>query len=186
MTKFILHGGRTSDKTWENKEFFQEIVRNVKNPKILLVNFAAIEKRWPELVAQEKNQFLVYTKNKKLKFIEANKKTETLINQIKKANIIYLRGGADDLLKKYFKKLNLKKLFKNKIVAGTSAGANLLSKYYFSSSKDRVRLGQNVLPIKLFCHYNKNKEKELVRLKNFRENLPTYTLKEYQQIIINL
>jgi len=186
MTKYILHGGRTSNKTWENKEFFQEIVKGVKQPIILLINFAAIEKRWPELIEQEKQQFVTYTKHPKLKFLEATKNPQTLVSQIKKANIIYLRGGKDDSLKKPLKDLDLKKLFKNKIIAGTSAGANLLVKYYFSNKKDRVRFGQNILPIKIFCHYNKTKSTKLTKLKSFRENLPILTLKEWEHKVIKI
>ena len=84
-----------------------------------------------------------------------------------------------------FKKIeNLAKLFEGKIVGGSSAGAYVLSKYFYSNSRDSVHEGTGVLPIKCFAHYSDEKADKLKMLKEYGEDLKIYTIPETEFIVI--
>ena len=183
MTKFILQGGYTSAPVKENQIFFQEIVKGIKGPiTILCVYFASEKTKWPELFENEKDKFLKANPNKKMRFIMATQKN--LPKEAKKAKVIFLRGGDHPLIKRYFSSLkNFKSIIKGKVVVGSSAGVSILSRYYFSNATGRVLKGTGILPIKTFCHYQKNKKDKLKRLKNYGEDLKIYKIPEYKYII---
>ena len=110
---------------------------------------------------------------------------EKLKEQIKSSDCIYLRGGDDKPLQDKLKQIqNLKELIKDKIVVGSSAGANILSKYFYRNSKQRIEEGLGILPIKIFCHYNECKQEKLKQLKSHEEILPVYTTPETEFVII--
>ena len=78
-----------------------------------------------------------------------------------------------DALKKY---QNLKQLFDGKIVAGDSAGANVLCSVFYSM-KIGVSEGFGLIPIKIISHYlEENKDK----LKDIKPELETLFLPEYR------
>lgn len=61
MTKFILHGGRTSKPVVSNKRFFREIVKSLKEPvKILMVCFAKEKNEWEESFEKDREKRDVY------------------------------------------------------------------------------------------------------------------------------
>lgn len=187
MTKYILHGGKTSLKSADNKKFFQEIVKDLVSPiNLLIVYFARVESEWQKLLKQDKENFISANPGKVINFVLANKNKDIFINQIKEANAIYMRGGETIMLVNALKNIkNLKELFKDKVVAGSSAGAYVLSRYYIDS-KDRLGKGLGILPIKSFAHYNDTRKDELNRLKNHNEKLSTYALEEGKFVVIKL
>ena len=91
------------------------------------------------------------------------------------------------VLKNYSEFLDLAK---GKVLAGSSAGANIFSKFYFSNSKDAVFEGLGVLPIRLVCHYGSNKfpikNDPLELMKGYSENLELVTLKDYEWRVFTL
>jgi peptidase E len=185
MTKFILHGGVTSGKSIYNKRFFKEIYKSIKGEvKILLLYFAS-NKNWKELFNNDKTNFLI-PPNKSLKLFLASKNPSIFKKQINSVNAVYIRGGDNILLKKRLSKVgNLSKLFNNKVIVGSSAGANILAKYYYSTDKDRIEKGFGLLPIKVFCHYSTKKISVLKELKEYGENLKIYKIPETKYFIIN-
>ncbi len=187
MTKYILHGGNTHTKSEDNKKFFQEIVKDLSPPvNLLIVYFSREENKWPELLKDDKKNFTSANPNKKINFILASKDKQTFIKQVKEANVIYMRGGETIMLIGALKNIkNLKELFKGKVVAGSSAGAYVLSKYYVDSRNDMGE-GLGILPIKTFAHYNGNRKEELNRLEKHGEKLPTYALAEGKFVVIKV
>ena len=184
MTKYILHGGETKVKNKSNSDFFRELVKSrKKNLVVLLVYFAKPKARWKELVGEDIPRVTRLNKNKKINFIVADEKK--FADQAKKAGSIYIRGGKDSLLQRKIKKFNLKKLFQGKTVAGSSAGANQLAKYYFSTDALKIRKGLGILPIKTFCHF-KNNKKELENLKKYKEDLKIYTIPETKFVVVKI
>ncbi len=122
---------------------------------------------------------------KNLRFILADDITNTFIEQIKNANTIYLRGGDTDVLKNILGKVkNLNQLFQNKIISGSSAGAYVLSTYYYTNSKNKIEHGLGVLPIKTFCHYTEEKSDTLNMLKTYNEDLEIYAIPEEKFFVI--
>lgn len=158
MTKYILHGGYTRQRNELNDKFFAEITKDVKeNSKILLVYFATDESNYEEFSKQEKNNFLRNSKLKSLIFEIATK--DNFIEQIKESDVIYIRGGDT------FKLLNILKQFpafsnaiQGKIVVGSSAGAYILSTYFYSREKKKVFEGLKILPIATHCHHEGNQK----------------------------
>lgn len=185
MTKYILHGGNTHTKSEDNKKFFQEIVKDIPSPvNLLIVYFSREENEWQELLKDDKENFTSANPGKIINFVLASKDKNTFINQVKEAKAIYMRGGETILLIDALKDIkNLKELFKDKVIAGSSAGAYVLSRYYIDS-RNEMGEGLGILPIKTFAHYNDARKDELDRLKSHNEKLTTYALEEGKFVVI--
>jgi peptidase E len=186
MTKYILHGGNTSNKTEDNKKFFFEMTSSLSdNATILCIYFSRPKELWAKLFEQDKINFSSASQQKVFKFVLADDKTYTLVDQLKEADVVYLRGGDTDKLKETLSKVNnLDKLLKNKVVSGSSAGAYVLSRYYYTNNKDEIKKGLGILPIKTFCHYAEEKSDKLKLLKEYGEDLETYAIPEEKFFII--
>ncbi len=178
-TKYILQGG--FDPINQAKDifgFYKEILKDVpdKKLKVLIVPFAKEIDRISVATERVKSEFNVNKKEKNIEFEIANE--EIFEKQVKSADIIYLQGGKTLKIIEALKKIpNLKELFKGKIVAGDSAGANVLGKYYFSPKDNIINEGLGVLPIKIVSHY-KDKYKDV--FKDFKSNLENVYIREYE------
>jgi len=183
-TKYILHGGYTRAKNSDNNNFFKEILSETKGKiLILLVYFATEDTNIKKFAKQEKENFLRNSKNKNLVFEIADK--NNFNEQVKKADVIYIRGGKTEKLLAILNNFNnLKKLFKNKIIAGSSAGVYALVKYYFNRHNEGIKKGLNFVNIKAICHYSSKKKKALEKLSMYKENLPIITLPDYKHIVL--
>lgn len=179
-TKFILHGGFTTGQKQENDKFTKEILKDTpKETTILLVYFAKELDGIPKNKEEDINQFNKNKGDKELLFIIANE--ESFEDQIKESDIIYLHGGRSlkilGIIKKY---TNLSELFEGKIVAGDSAGANVLAKAFYSLTSDTISEGIGLLSIKLIPHYE---EKNKNKLDDIYPELETLRLSEFQFIV---
>lgn len=178
MTKFILHGGNTSTPNSSNNKFFTEIIKDVPDRgHILIIYFARKKEDYNDLFARDKVNFLSHARNKELELVVAKK--EQFVNQLKEADAIYMRGGDTFRLLEALKHSDFTKNIKDKIVAGSSAGAYVLSRYFFSKSTNDIHEGLGLLPIKVICHYNGNRE-ILDKLKVFGDDLEVVLLKDYE------
>lgn len=183
-TKFILHGGNIkTDRDDMNDNFWKEMSSDVcLGDSVLFVYFAGKIKNWPQLFEQNKNEFLQGSKVKDIKFEIARE--NCFIEQMQKAKVIYLRGGDTwhllGILKKYS---DFSKLIKGKTVAGSSAGAYVLSKYFYSNSEDNIFEGLGILDIKVICHYTGDEIIES-RLKSFGDDLEVVKLKNFEYKVI--
>jgi len=183
MTKYVLHGGFSRKKNDLNNNFFKEIVKKLGNEiKVLLVYFASQESEYKEKLEQEKNSFLRNSENRSLKFEIANR--NNFIEQIKNADVIYIRGGDT------FKLLEILKLYPKfseaieaKVVVGSSAGAYVLSKYFYSRIRERIVNGLGILPIAIACHY-KGKQETLELLKGKAKDLEIVLLDDFEHKVI--
>jgi len=186
MTKYILHGGRTSTPSIHNTNFFKEMVKDLPEPvRILNVYFAISKEKWEELFEGDKKKFSSFNPDTEMEFTLASDDIDTFINQIKSADTIYIRGGRELLVYEIFKKIeNLKGLFDGKVVGGSSAGAYVLSRYSYSNNRDSIQKGTGVLPIKCFAHYSDEKADKLKILKEYGEDLKIYTIPETEFIVI--
>ena len=148
MTKFILHGGVARSTTENNRNnFYKDFVSDLnENAIILLVYFAGDLERWPELFSKGKEIFSAAGGGKKFNFIMAEE--ENFVEQINKADAVYLHGGEGRKLDPVIKRVkNFKELVDGKVVAGSSAGANVLGKYYYSNNHDQIVEGAGVLSL---------------------------------------
>ena len=78
---------------------------------------------------------------------------------------------------------NLAEIFSGKTVAGDSAGANVLAKFFYSRNSKLIREGLGVLSLKIVAHYEAGAENPLAETE---PELPTVLLSEYQMKIINV
>ncbi|KKQ79035.1 MAG: hypothetical protein UT02_C0049G0005 [Parcubacteria group bacterium GW2011_GWC2_38_7] len=186
MSKFILHGGATRIDSASNSNFFQEIAKDLPlNAIILGVYFACLEDTWDERFNFFKERLIKESGRKDLQFILAKKDLSEFVDQTKKTDVIYLHGGETPLLKEALSKVdNFAELLRDKVVAGSSAGVYVLSKYYYSNDYNDIFEGLNILPIKSFCHYNDSKKDKLELLKKYKEDLPVYAIPEEKFFVI--
>ena len=186
MTKYILHGGRTRNKTHDNEEFFLEMVKDIPlNATILSVYFARDKELWSKLSEQDKINFSHASPQNSFNFIQADDDLHIFVEQIKKADLIYLWGGHTKMLMSVLSKVKyLKELFKDKVVAGSSAGVNVLSKFYYSTRSEGIFDGLGILPIKAICHYKMEYLDKLEELKEYGEELEVYAIPEEKFFVI--
>ena len=186
MTTFILHGGNTGSPSPKNFELYQELANKTPNGgKILFIFFAQEESKWKQFLNYNKSNFKRTKIKKNFKFEIATPEKSRLTKQLDSADCIYIGGGTYNLLKNQLIKIkNLKGLLEGKTIMGCSAGANILSTYFYRNSKQRIEEGLGILPIKVFCHYDENKKEKLEQLKNYKKNLPVHTIKEENFIIL--
>ena len=92
--------------------------------------------------------------------------------------IVYemLKLNPKYLTKEMKKVANLKQLFKDKIIAGSSAGVYTLSKYYYSNDLKKIFQGLGVLNIKVYCHIKKTDSRIVNVLNKHKEELPLVLL----------
>lgn len=186
MTKFILHGGATLEPLPGNKQFFVEMVKGLAEPvKVLLVYFARGQSRWPEAFEEDEGNFKNSTPGLDMEFIIADPDPKKFAELVKKAGVIYFRGGRTAMLQEVLKHaLNFKELPDRKIYGGESAGANVLAKYYYSGENQAIKEGLGILPIKVITHYDESKQDKLEELKKTGEDLPVYALREGEYQIL--
>lgn len=188
MTTFVLHGGFTSAKNDLNAGFYGEFSRYVPDgATILLIYFARedseVEAR--ELFKEDREKILEQTKGKRFDFLLASQ--DEFLEQVKRADVIYMRGGDTDKLLAALKQYpDLARAIQGKVVVGSSAGAYAISTYYYSGSKGGVYEGLGLLPIRVTCHYeSKLMEREADRegiatLEKYPHNLELVALRDYE------
>lgn len=152
-TKCLLHGGYTRYDNELNRTFLSEVVKGVpENGNILIVLFAVDAEKTEEQFANFKEKFTKYSEGKKLNFLQATK--EDFLSQVKMADAIYIQGGNTERLKQMLAVYpSFAETIKGKTVAGSSAGAYVLSKYYYTNSQNKVLEGLGILPVRTVCHY---------------------------------
>ena len=175
-TKFILHGGFDKGAEQANDAFFAEMLKDTPNEvKILLVYFAEEPDRIEERRESDLKQFNKNKGDKILSFKTTGE--ENFPEQVRGADVVYLHGGRSGRLLEALKKYpNIKELFEGKIVAGDSAGANVLAGAFYSRRAGAFE-GLGLIPIKIISHYREeNKDK----INHLRPELETIHLKEYE------
>lgn len=181
-TTFILHGGFAKEKSDEdNSLFYSEILKNSSsNPKILLVPFAKDEDRIIPATQKVSREFQNVANGKVLTVDIATK--NTFIDQLKNSEIIYFHGGTStNLLNALTPFGDISEYLQEKIVAGESAGANILCTYFYSPHADKVLEGLKILPIRLIPHYDETKKD---KLNGYGDDMETVFLPEYEFKVI--
>jgi peptidase E len=177
MTKFILHGGFNKDVSFIKDEFFQEVLKDTPSEvKLLLVFFAEREDLLELRISQSKEQF---EKNKGSKNINIKiASDDAFIEECKWADVICIHGGRTVKLIEAFKKFkNLEQVFAGKIIAGDSAGVNVLCHLFYSKTSKEIGEGLGILPFKVIVHYADGTPNPL---ENIEPDLETLFLHEYE------
>jgi len=194
MTKYILAGGYVHKALDGGKAFCEELVKDIKNKpvKILDCMFARDLDRWQEGFENDKVFFNKFLDNFELELADLDKFTE----QVKNSDVIYLQGGyTRKIMELLSKDLSWIKQLDGKVLAGTSAGADAIAKYYVVLSTKRVGDGLGLLPVKFIPHWDSDClddeaqdikwKDELDKIKEYKEELPIYTLRDGEFKVFN-
>ncbi len=184
MTKFILVGGYPTKPADGGRAFANEMVEGFDQPvRILICLFARPEETWQEVFEKDK---LFFASNIEQKVILELAGHESFIDQIKRNDVIYFRGGrTKQLLLAVKEHEGWEKELSGKTVAGTSAGVTFLSKYYYSLDNLEICPGLDILPISALVHYrsdynapNINWDSAYQELESMAPGTPVLTLME--------
>lgn len=183
MSKYILHGGFTSEDNEQNTKFFTECFSDTpQNGNVLIVMFAS-ENDGDEGYYNNLCDRLRKYSNKQITFEKANR--DEFISQVKKASTIFFQGGDTNRLISALKKYeNLRELFLDKTIIGSSAGAYALGRFGTSHDEVHIDEGLGILPLRVVCHYQSDKlppsDTSLEEINNTHQELELVLLKDYQ------
>lgn len=184
MIKYILHGGNSREVNPDNNSFFREMTLTSKGKTLVLLNyFSREDSEIEELAEQDKQRILQNSHNQDLEFEIAV--PERLSEQLSRVNIMYMRGGETDKLTEKMKLTpNLVQLFNNKVIAGSSAGVYVLSKYYWGNDSAKLGTGLGILNFKTYCHYKPEDNEIMQKLLTYKEQLPLLVLPNYKWVVL--
>ncbi len=181
QTKYILHGGSAQHVNEANDKFFAEILKGSGDrARVLLVEFAGGDENEDKNVGRDRSQFERVRGSREIIYEVADK--DKFLEQVKEADVVYLGGGTTIRLMEELKNYsNLKDAFSGKVIAGESAGANIMSVYCFSKSGGGVMKGLGLVPVKMFPHY---KDQNATELETVASELETYLLPNYHYRVV--
>lgn len=187
MTKFVLLGGYPQKADDGGRSFYEELIEGFSEPvKVLLCMFARSEDAWQKTFDEDQMILAQNLPSKKLTLRMAS--PGEFLEQVAWADVVYFRGGTTKkLLDELKKQAGWEKIIQGKTIAGTSAGANILGKYYCALDKPEVEEGLGLLPVKVIVHYrsdynapNIDWDKSYQLLQSVEEELPILALGEGQ------
>ena len=153
MTKYVLNSGGIKSQPKLKKQFHQELIKDLGNtPKFLLCNFAQGREYW-EAKFQGYLHRIVEDMSDGVAPGFTLAMPDTFVEQCHQTDIIYFHGGDDQLLKYWMGRFDMKKLFKEKVVATNSASSNMLATHYWTCDWRQCGDGFGVLPIKFIPHF---------------------------------
>jgi peptidase E len=196
MTKYILNSGGLKNNPEKAAKFNQEIVKGLGSaPHILFCYFATARESWEERFKEHAKRFLESMEsgiNPKLELAFPDK----FIEQLKNNDAVILHGGDDTLLMHWLKQYDLPKAWTEKVVAGSSAGSDVLAKYFWTCDWRKNMDGLGILPLKFIPHYKSSYGQDDPRgpidwevayseLSNYKDkSLPIHALEEGDFIVI--
>jgi peptidase E len=194
MNKFILIGGcqEKADSTKLSNAVFSDIGSPIN---FLICLFAKNQNAgdiWSEYFDEYKKFFSALSSKHIINFVLA--KENEFNSQIKDADIVYFSGGDSIPLYSTLARIGNQWVseLKNKIVIGSSAGTDMLSKHNYDIQQNALDDGMGIIPIKTIVHYCQQKgcwshidwDKALSSLKEYGEDLPIYPLCEGEFVVI--
>ncbi|MCF7831669.1 MAG: Type 1 glutamine amidotransferase-like domain-containing protein [Candidatus Pacebacteria bacterium] len=187
MIKYVLVGGKVHAAPDNGRAFVSELVKDFtdKPVKILICLFAVPKEQRQEKIIGDREYFSKFISDFEIELADENIFTD----QVRHSDVIFLRGGhTRPLMDLLTKNLNWLKELDGKVLAGTSAGAEVISRYYFVTKTNRNGDGLGLLPIKFIPHWkssyfddepqNIDWDKIYSDFKNYKEDLELITLKE--------
>ncbi len=196
MTKYVLNSGGLKKNPEMAKEFFAEVLSNLgQKPKVLFCFFASRREYWKVKMKEYANRFKELSPER-VKPSFALALPDRFVGQVAKSDAIMLFGGDDALLQYWLNQFDIPILWNKKVVAGSSAGSNVLCTDFWICDWRRCTEGLGILPIKLLAHYQSsyghndprgpiNWEVALEELKQYGDrSLPIHVLKEGRYVVV--
>jgi peptidase E len=152
MTYYILAGGADRRTDGYGEELSKAVYSFIDRPaKILSVQFSQEKDEWQEKFDGWVLWFHEYLgSDADIKLASP----DTLLEQLTWADVIYFHGGRTQNLLGVLNQFgDIEPYFKDKVVVGSSAGTNFLSKYYFSPKQNKIDVGSGIVPLNTIVHY---------------------------------
>lgn len=193
MTKYILQGGGMKEFSFRKYINLWKLLNLIpRKSKVLVVFFARPKETWEMLYKKTKNSSLVFGRWD-IEYVLASDDSNEFIKQIKECDVVSFQGGNTPKLQKKLAEISdFRQLLEDKIVIGSSAGSLVFAKYYYDQDYDQIFEGLNFLNIKIITHYKTKGEyaensgdDKLKMLKEFKEEIPVYAIRETEFVIIN-
>lgn len=153
MTRYILAGGNDRAEGGYGPRLAAEIRRQFSGSiRLLSCFFADPEDQWRHKASYWEPWFKTCL-GSGLEYELAS--LETFLEQAVAADVIYLHGGeSNELILERMQTLpDAAKAFEDKVVVGSSAGANYLSRKFWTRSKRQVMDGAGLVPCGVMVHY---------------------------------
>jgi hypothetical protein len=196
MTKYVVNSGGINHDIKLKREFHEELVKGLSNsPKFLLCNFAQVREDWESKFPKYSNAISQDMSEGVLPSFELAIPS-TFEEQCRQADIIYFHGGDDHLLQCWMGQYDLVELFRDKVVATSSASSSMLATHFWTCDWRQCFDGLGILTIKFIPHYESDFGADDPRgpidwqvaheeLSAYGDgNLPIYALKESEFIVI--
>jgi peptidase E len=188
MTKYILIGGYLQKASDGGQAFVEEFVKDFQDrTTVRVLDCIFADPVQAEVKFQEdKERMSKFVPNLQMELADP----KNFLEQVRVSDAIFFRGGDTDTLISTLKECgDWVSSLEGKTVAGTSAGAMALAKYSHALIKDRLTEGLGLVPVKVIAHwkseiYEVDWEQALENLTNHKEDLPVYTLKEGEYVVL--
>jgi len=182
MNKIFLHGGRSSDDSPLNYQYRTNLVNQVEaGTSFLLCYFAREEAVWEECFDKDRQNFAEWSSDVDFQLAEKS----NFMKQVSQSSVILFSGGDSFMLIDCLNEFqSIKDELRGKTVAGVSAGACALSKHFYSNDEQRLADGIGFVNAKVYCHYKKELDGNVNKLKEYGESMPIVTLPEHESVLI--
>jgi len=159
MTLYILAGGEDRASQDYGQKLEKIISVRFESPRVLSCFFSLPKNLWEEKAKSWGSWFQSNLGDG----VEYRSTTpESFLDDLDWADVIYLHGGTTALLKKSLEHFGtFYEKFKDKIVIGSSAGANFLSTTYYSPSQNSVDHGTGLAGVATIVHYGATSDGEV-------------------------
>jgi peptidase E len=190
--KFILVGGFPAKNANSGKLFAEEVVEGFDQPiRILECLFARPEHEWQKAFEGDQLFFASQLRDRKINMTLAS--PAHFLEQLRKTDVVYFRGGVTSTLISVLKECDgWDKELEGKTIVGSSAGVNVLSRYYYSLDNLEVFEGLGILPLKALVHFRSDYNAPLIdwdraykELEHVGQDLPILTLSEGEYKVIH-
>lgn len=153
MTMFFLNSGAEGDYPARAKSFYEKVFAGLTDEVCVLWCFFA---RGEEDTSAAYHECLAKFQPflpAALSYAHVHASNKCFAEETADADVIILRGGHTKTLLTALQKYNLQRLFKDKIVVGSSAGSNVLCEHYWSPGARELGDGFGLVPVKFISHY---------------------------------
>lgn len=190
-TRIILHGGNADRDTDKNEKFYNEVISGIDSDviKVLCVYFARPERRWEDSYYDDQIAFRRLERETgreiETKLAESSD-VDTFLRDIGEVDVLFINGGMKGNLKETLLSIGAQRFWQaveGKTLVGISAGANVLSRYYYSMATGGIREGTGFLDIKVLTHFFEDEPEKAVALKAYGEDLPIVTIREEEYVV---
>jgi hypothetical protein len=153
MTKYILAGGNERRSEAYGERLAREVCKGRMGPLKILSSFFADPTPWQwEVRYRDWGPWFKQYFGSDVSYDYAQ--PETFSAQVRASDVVYLHGGDNETIFSSLRAYaDFEEMVQDKIVIGSSAGANYLSELYWTRSKRQVAHGSGILPLGVMVHY---------------------------------